>query len=361
MLLAHKGSQCRSASHRAGWCLRSVYAKHRRLPVFSIICIALLLTAADVGAQESCVQLRAALPRDLERCVSAQQLCQSYQEAAAANGGLGETLPVQQWEVLLRGHAAGSSGELTIELDAVADGRALGQRTLAVRRSDCAALPDALAWVLLLLAQDAVSSPPSPPIVQVVEDIEPLPPSAAVAPPQASLGALELGAGAGIWLGALPSSAFALQLQAAVPSEPIAYRMRVTFLWPQQLDIAEGSVLMRDYELTIEACPGLQLQTQPRLALRACAGPRFGLVYARAQNFALQNDQTTQFLLYFGVVPEASLALGPTTWLQLNAGAAVGLVRPRIAVAFGDGQSRTVLSALRWLRAELMLSLVQIF
>lgn len=354
-------------------------AKHRRLldaRAWLVVCIA-LLTAAKVSAGESCVHLDAELPRGMERCVSARQLCQSYQLAAANSGATGgdEALLVQSWELRLRGHSAPdahAADELELELDAMADGRAVGQRRLTVRSSDCAALPDALAWVLVLLAQDAASAPQpaaAAPSTNQRQDMQAAAPPQLVAaespdsraPMPASPGRFALGAGAGVWVGVLPSAAFALQLQAAVTIEPIAYRLRATVLWPQQLDIAEGSVLMRDYELAIEACPGLQLETQPRVELRVCAGPRLGLLYASARDFALRNDEATQFLLYFGVAPEASLALGRNTWLQLSTGAAVGLMRPRIAVAFGDGQSRTVLPALRTLRAELMLSLLQIF
>jgi hypothetical protein len=260
--------------------------------------------------------------------------------------------------------------------------RSLGRRTLAVRSRDCAALPGALALVLVLLAEEtsaaaqrtletgspppaADSATPEPGLSQMAAEAGDLQPAAAevAAPsPVSELGgSLALGAGAGVSFGALPKAAFALLLQVSSLTEPIAFRARAALLWPQELAVAEGYVLMQDYELALEACPGAQLGARPWLALRLCVGPRLGLFLARARDFNVQNARAAEFLMYLGVTPEASLALGSSTWLQLSAGAAISLVRPRMRVAFGDGTRWRELAALDWLRAELSLSLVQIF
>jgi hypothetical protein len=172
---------------------------------------------------------------------------------------------------------------------------------------------------------------------------------------------VELGAGAGVFLGALPTAALALHIHASTLSEPVALRLRAVFLWPQELRVVEGYVQMRDYELALEACSGLTLRHGLRLALRLCGGPRVGLVHARAREFRLQNERATELALYLGLMPEVSLALGPDTWLRFGVAGALALVRPRFGVGIDDVQRWTPLSSPRWLRAELALSLVQIF
>jgi hypothetical protein len=95
--------------------------------------------------------------------------------------------------------------------------------------------------------------------------------------------------------------------------------------------------------------------------LRLCAGRRVGLLQAAARNFELVNHHATEFLMYFGAVPEASLALGAVTWLQASGGAAVALVRPRFDVGLDGGARSLPLDAPHWLRGELGLTPVQIF
>lgn len=318
------------------------------------------LGAGSAAGQAQCLELEAELPEDLRGCVSAERLCASYQAALAANNGERALAPI--WRVQLRAaDEAAEAGVRSLALAAFSRQRSLGQRTLAVRSRDCAALPDALAWVLVLLAEEAGVQPPPPTaaVAQAVDSDAKPTPVANQAPE--SKRAFALGAGAGVSFGVLPSAAFGLQLQGSLLSEPVALRARAAFLWPQELAVAEGYVRMQSYELALEACPGTQLGARPRIALRVCVGPRLGLLVARGRDFAIQNEHAAEFLLYFGVTPEASLALAGATWLQLSAGAAISLVRPRMGVAFDDGMRWMELSALHWLRAELMLSLVQNF
>jgi hypothetical protein len=310
-------------------------------------------------ARAGCVELVGDPPAALVTCVTAEKLCESYQRALAADGGDDPQLAELRWKVRLRAQPA-AQGEMSLALDAFAKGRLLGRRTLAIRERDCAAVPDALALVLLLLAREAESTVPEPPPSAATM----MPPSAAAAPraptPQPH-GVVELGAGAAVIVGALPAAAFGLQLQAATRTAPIAIRLRAAWLWPQELAVEEGVIAMRSYELAIEACSGLELTSSPRLALSLCAGPRAGVFHAAARGFTVVNHRADEFLLYFGALPEVSLALGPATWLRFGAGGAVALVHPRFHVGLDAGARSLALSAPGWLRAELGLTLVQNF
>jgi hypothetical protein len=170
-----------------------------------------------------------------------------------------------------------------------------------------------------------------------------------------------LGGGAGVFYGVLPSAALALQLQAAYVSGLFSLRVRGTLLWPQQQHIAEGNVRWHDYELSVEGCAGFPFSEAPRLVLRACAGPRGGIVHVSAHDFALQNQAASKFLMYLGVMPELTLALGARTQLQLGAAASLGLVRPRFGIGLNNGAQLATFSTPGWLRGEVALSLLQIF
>jgi hypothetical protein len=325
-----------------------------------VLGLAWLLVAPRVSARAGCVELVGELPHALSGCATEQRVCESYQRAYAADGGevSGAFVPLQ----VRLGTPSAQAGDATVlELDAFTAERWLGHRTLSLRARDCAALPDALALVLVLLAHE---SPPAQPLPQVSA---PLPPPAAATPAHeararsAPVGDFSLGAGAGLMIGALPSAALALQLQAATLGVPLSLRARATLLWPQEQRIAEGYVQTNDYELALEACAGFSFRDAPRVTLRLCAGPRVGLMRVRARDFALRNDRTTEFLLYLGLMPELALALGPNTSLQLGIAAALALLRPRFGVGLDSGLRVSALSTPSWLRTELLLSLVQIF
>jgi hypothetical protein len=340
--------------------------------------LAWLIGASRADAQAGCVELAATLPEALSGCVTEQRLCSSYLRALAAEGGgqeqaarsSGQTQPgelVPLHVQLSTPDQPGDAATTAIELDAFAYGQWLGHRTLSVRARDCVAVPDALALVLALLARQAdpalqpMATAPgerkSQPARQAEQDMEP----PAAKREQSDSGSFSLGAGAGVFFGALPLTAVALQLQAATLGAPVSLRARATLLWPQEQGVAEGYVKMQDYELALEACAGFSFRDAPRLSLRLCGGPRAGLMVVRARDFALQNDQATEFLLYLGVLPEVSLALGPRTSLQLGVAGAAALIRPRFGVGLGSGARVSALSAPGAIRAELALSLIQIF
>jgi hypothetical protein len=321
----------------------------------SLILIWALLSPTPVAAQSGCVEVVGEPPHALEPCVNAERLCEGYQRTVAADGG-DQRLAQVRWQVRLRARAA-ANAELAVDVDAFTAGHLLGRRTLSIRARDCPALPDAIALVLVLLAREAAATAPEQP--PSAADGQRL--TAAAKPEPRPVDVIELGAGAGVGFGALPASAFTLQLQATSRSEPVAFRARVAMLWPQQLGVEEGEVTMREYELAVEACSGPIVASSPRLALRLCAGPRVGVLHAAARNFRVQNHRADEFLMYFGVIPELSVALASSTWLQLGAGAAVALVRPQFKVGLDGGARSLSLDAAHWLRGELGLTLVQIF
>ena len=328
---------------------------------------------AQVALQQ--IVLEAELPESLRGCVSASLLEQGYRRALAAEGGEGSADPEVPLLVHLRARDGADADTTLLELEASAAGRPLGLRTLPVRTRDCAALPDALALVLVLLSraagptrQAASTAPAPPPAARATE------PSAATgsatapsatAPrrprPETRSETVAIGAGAGVWLRALPRAALALQLQAATRREPLALRLTAALLWPQELGVAEGFIQTRGYELALEVCSEQRVRSLPRLALRLCLGPRFGLLVARGRQFQLGNQRAHEFSLHLGMLPEALLRIAADTWLQLGAGGAVALVRPQFGVGLERGQRRLSLAAPGPLRAELGLSLVQIF
>lgn len=323
--------------------------------------LACLLLASRVNAQAGCVEVQGEVPPALSGCVTEQRLCTGYLRALVANSGDAEphVVPLQ---VRFGGPASDAT---RLELDVFSDGQWLGRRVLSIRANDCAALPDALALVLVLLAQQAELGPDSPPSAAALSPPSPEPAAAAERPaedPQPSVsGHLSLGAGAGLFIGALPSAALALQLQAATLAQPVQVRARATLLWPDEQRIAEGYVRMHDYELALEACVGSSFYAASWLSLRVCGGPRAGWMFVRARDFALRNDAATEFLLYLGVQPELGLALGPRTALQLGIAAALALIRPRFGVGLQSGERVSALASPSAIRAELSLTLVQIF
>jgi hypothetical protein len=301
------------------------------------------LTAPATRANAEDLQLVAALPHELTGCVTEAQLQSSYNHALAAYGG--ESAPVGPTQVAVRdiGRAPDDPTEMQIELLATRRGRVLGQRTLPVRIRDCAALPRALAVVLVLL----VHAEPAP--------------AAPAAPERPATGNVSVAAGALVMFGVMQHPALGLQLRAATAGAPWSARLGASALWPQELEVAEGALRWHSFELAADGCFGGPLPRLPALALRVCAGPRVGWMFARSQGFLLQNDSASKALIYLGVAPEAALRLGGGTWLQLAAGVAGALLRPRFVVGLDAGLRERMLDKPSALRAELSLSVAQIF
>jgi len=336
-----------------------------RWHLFSLALVALAPWAsASTASAQTPIVLDSQLPKALQRCVSAERLETSYARARDRHTEAPDSQDTRALRVELRSQDDTRAAVTQVELRAYRGARYLGARVLPIRAQDCSALPETLALVLDFLSRSAPpeadtppdTPPPSPPIPQPIaaDTTEPSPP-----PPQPATEAQwALGLGIGAFFGALPKTATALQLLAALRIPQIELRVHATVLWPQERSIAEGSVDMSAYELAVEGCPTWQ---RDPWALRLCFGPRFGIVSAASRGFAVRNRDPTEFSLYLGALPEVAFAVTPTTWLQVTGGIALALQRPKFVVQFQGLDPSLQLDGPNALRAEIGLSLMQIF
>lgn len=320
---------------------------------------ALIGAVPGAQAEASQIVLDAELPAQLAGCVTSTQLNDSYQRALRAYGGE-DAAKDMQLRAAVTGRAGAAPGTTLLQIAAFDADRPLGTRELPVRTDDCAALPDALGLVLALMTRDAPQPPPraAPPAPAELQ-AQPLAASRlSTAQPTAHVA---LGIASGAVFGVLPSGALALQLQAATPGDQLSLRLKAGLLWPQEIALAEGFIEMRSYELGLDACAGLQWPGWPRLWLRLCGGPRIALVVGRGREFNVDNLSANEWAVYLGLVPELAVRLATATRLQLGAGAALAVARPRFQVGIDGGRQVVELKDPGLLRGEVVLSLVQIF
>jgi hypothetical protein len=333
---------------------------------------ALLVAAPRAQAEPGEIILAAELPAPLAGCVTGEQLNDSYRRALAAYGGGEGPSGRVQLQAAVTSRPGAQAGTILLQIAAFNADAALGTRELPVRTDDCAALPDALGLVLALLARDAAPAPPAAPVSAAPASAaasSSLQPSAAEQtaprpqrpPAPARSPHVALGIAAGAVFGVLPSAALALQLQAATPGDRLSLRLKAGLLWPQEHSLAEGFIQTRSYELALELCGGLQWPGWSRLWLRLCAGPRVGVMHGRGRDFGVQNLSASEPLVHLGLTPELALRLASGTWLQLGAGAALAIMRPRFQVAVDGGRRIVELPHPALLRGELGMSIVQIF
>lgn len=292
--------------------------------------------------------------------MSAEQLQASYQRARSR--ARGSEAAATELKVALR--SQGSAPVTRLQLQAATERRALGERVLPVRADDCAALPDTLALVLLLLSQSAGPEPAPPPPMAAEPMVDSELPwqrrSMPVEPP-AGDPVFGLGVGAGAMLGTLGRAALQLQLVAALRTPILDGRVRAAVLWPQAFAVAEGRVTMASYELALEACPKWRAAEQPKIELRLRIGPRAGVIRAESRGFLVQNRTRNELLVYASVAPEAAVSLGPSTWLELGAGIALALQRPRFLLQFAEQKPDLELAGPAPVRGEFALTVVQMF
>jgi hypothetical protein len=319
---------------------------------------------ATPASAQTPIVLDSQLPKALQRCVSTERLQASYARARDRHAEASESQDTRALRVELRSQDDTRAEVTQVELRAFRGARYLGARVLPIRAQDCSALPETLALVLDFLSRSAPPEPDNPPDAPPAIPLVPQPIAAdltepAPPPPHPSAeNEWAVGLGMGAFFGALPQTAAALQLLAALRIPRIELRVHATVLWPQESSIAEGSVDMSAYELALEGCPTLQLEPW---ALRLCFGPRFGIVRASSRGFAVRNRGPTEFSLYLGAVPEVAFAVTATTWLQLTAGIALALQRPKFVVQFQAPDPSLQLDGPSALRAEIGLNVVQIF
>jgi hypothetical protein len=321
---------------------------------------------ASAQAPAPDILLDAQLPDPLLRCISTERLQASYDALEKTHAEPAETRdsqrPLATLRVELRALDRVPNDVTQIELRAFRGAHALGVRVLPFRMRDCPALPDTLALVLQLLSRSAAPDAPAPP----PEAGPPLQPIAAEAvdspelprplpPARTSWG---VGIAIGASFGALSRPAAALQVLAGLHVSMLELRLNAAFLWPQELAIAEGSVELSAYELALEACPTAKFDPW---AVRLCFGPRFGIVRATSRGFAVTNRDAAEFSLYLGVLPELAVALSATTWLQLSGGVSLALQRPKFVLQFQTGSAPLALDGPAVLRADVGVSLSQLF
>jgi hypothetical protein len=335
-------------------------------------------TSARVAAQPGHpIQLDAQLPRALKRCVTAEQLQESYerthQSRVAADPRSHQQQPADLW-VQLRS-LGGTGGVTRIEVTASTGPRSLGARVLPVRADDCKALPDTLALVLWLLYQNAepepqpAPEPPPPPPPQPTAATTPLdselPPGQRPAqppPPEPPTPVdFGLGASAAVALGAMPRAALQLQLLVVLRVPVLEFRIRAGLVWPQTIAVAEGQITMRSYDVALEACPTWHASETPRLDLRACVGPRLGVLYAASSGFAIQNPSNTELLFHAGAALEASLGVTATSWLEFATGLGIAVRRPRFVLNYASAQPPSRVAGPEVVRGEIGLNFIQMF
>jgi hypothetical protein len=331
-----------------------------------LVLICSLLQAAVFGipgialGQATGFTLDARVPPDLQRCVSPDDIYASYLHALSAYG-VHRTVE-SNLVVVLRTHPGSEPGSTLIELSARASGRALGRSQLHVTKADCDALPRALGQAVARFVRQASAAEANRPLLPLPPgEFETQPSASGLASSSESSKVVVLGAGAGIFGGALPSAALALQLQAATANRPLSMRLRATLLWPQQRALTEGVITATGYELSLEACGSFSLPRWQRLELRLCLGPRVGVEAARGRNFPVYNAHPTNLLAYVGLTPGVALRLAGETWLQLGAGVALSVVRPHFLLGLDSDRRYIELSNPAVVRSELSASLLQVF
>lgn len=315
-------------------------------------------------------------PRWLARCLTAGKLATSVAE----RGMDGPATQAGPLNVEVRAHAP-VPHETSLEIRAQQGDRSLGSRVLEVDPRDCAALPDAVGLVVVLLAragaataaeeaEQAASAPatgtPStaprlpPPAAQAPADGERLPLMAAERGAPSEPLRLALAAGASGVSGVLPGLALRLQLEAAVILERLSFRLRGALYWPQEESVAEGSVRVAAGELAADACLALTDWAAARSGLHACVGPRAGLIQASGHGFRAQNNAVRDLRLSAGALLALRVALAEATALRLEGGASRALLSPRLLVQLPDGVKREVSTPVL-VSAELGLSIEQVF
>ncbi|HKU39218.1 MAG TPA: hypothetical protein VJR89_13750 [Polyangiales bacterium] len=321
------------------------------------------LFAAGARAQATPIDLELdrTAPDWLPRCLSEASLSARYQVAREAGAS---TAPLA---VQVRVVSQSAGQDATLEIRAANAVRSLGARALPVSARDCAAIPDAVALVLVLLSRSAQAEAPpeepSPPPPAAAAPVAPPPASepAAPEPPSAPGTQLQFGLGALFMFGQLPRPAFGATVEAELLFAVPSLRLRGAVLWPQTELAAEGSVRFSSYELALDGCLRTEVTSRPRLELRMCAGPHLGLMHAESSGFQLQNYRPVDVTLHLGAGPEAALELAKYAWLRAGAGAAIALFRPRYVLDVPDAAERQYVWEPGLVRAELSLCLMLIF
>jgi len=343
-------------------------SRARRLLFVSWAAVALAPSAA-LAQTESDPALTLAVdgPAWLHECLAQAKLQASIEARAAA-------LPPPLW---VRASADAAQGaqptQLTIQ---VADaGGELGTRSIEVQPGDCAALADAVAIVVLLLAQqpagDPASSAPAgrgaPPAAPGPPAVPPPVGAPAVRPPPDSTEVdperrAALSSGMELMFDVLPNPGLGLFVEGAlIVGAQAAVAVRLRSLLPQSRGIAEGSVQFAFYELSADFCVGSLDYDSTRIGLRLCLGPSAAITTANGSGFALQNRNEVDGMASLEGRAGMSLGLARSTWIRLEAGARLAALRPQFYVRLADGLAQRLVHAPGLLQTTVGLGLVQLF
>ena len=252
-----------------------------------------------------------------------------------------------------------------IEIEVAADRGQLGSRKLEVQAADCEALPNAVALVVVLLAQSAepAAQPPvATPVAPPRDEPPPQPVRVPVVPrePEPYWDAA-VGAGVGVAVQVLPAAALGANVRGELNLQDAAVvALHGHFVVPQTRDFEEGTVSFAAYGLAADLCAGPSDRGVRGLTLRACAGPAAALVQASGSGFRLENRNEIKVLLAVAARVEGSVAIAPFTRLLLQAGGGVAVLRPRFLLHRQD-QSALAVHTPGLFSASLAMNLMQMF
>jgi hypothetical protein len=286
---------------------------------------------ADANDGAASVGLDLQGPSWLQRCLTRPELESGVH--ARASGPLPNALRVR---VTASGDDEATTQWIAIEVGA--ERGELGSRELEVHAADCAALPNAVAIVVVLLAQSAepAATLPPPDTPPEPRDRSPPKPAAFGAEPEPYWRAA-VGAGVGLALELLPASAASVHVRGELNLWDAAVAvLQAEVPLPQTLYIEEGAVSFAAYALSADLCAGSRDRGTSAITLRGCAGPAVALLQARGSGFRLDNRNEIKPMLAIAAHAEAAAAVAPYSRIVLQGGGGIAALRPRFLLHHAD-------------------------
>src|SRR5690349_19760545 len=301
------------------------------LTVVGMLLLAHANARADAAAPAPALELALQGPEWLERCLTQSALDAGVR--ARASSPLPSPLQVR---VMTVGEEQDSAQWIDIEVSA--ERGELGSRQLEVHAADCAALPNAVAIVVVLLAQSSEPAQPPPASRPAGTAPEPTPVARARAPlaeiDSEPYWRVAVGAGVGLAIELLPSTAGSAHVRGELNlADHWIAVLQLEVPLPQTLAVEEGEVSFAAYALSADVCAGARDRGQSPLLLRACAGPAAALVHAQGDGFLLDNRNQNEVMLAFAARAELAAAVAPFSRIVLQAGGGVAALRPRFLLS----------------------------
>lgn len=313
-----------------------------------VVVLLLPVSRARADANDGAVSVGLDLqgPPWLQRCLTRPELESGVR--ARAGGPLPNALRVR---VTASGDDAGTTQWIAIEVGA--ERGELGSRELEVHAADCAALPNAVAIVVVLLAQsaepaaasvrDAGAATPAPPDVSTTPRDQPPPKPAAFSAESEPYWRAAVGAGVGLALELLPATAASVHVRGELNLWDAAVAvLQAEVPLPQTVYIEEGAVSFAAYALSADLCAGSRDRGTSAITLRGCAGPEVALLQARGSGFRLDNRNEIKPMLAIAARAEAAAAVAPYSRIVLQGGGGIAALRPRFLLHHADQSPRPV-------------------